>query len=78
MKTLDYPSKLFDLMQGSAGPCFFNRDRDWEYFKSGPINETGTGNSISRVSLLGPGSGLIFSQSRSKNRDGTIHSPGIH
>ena len=51
------------IYQGSLRPGFVNRVWDWDIFPSGPINETGTGNSIIVVSLLGPESGMVDSQS---------------
>ena len=53
---------IYSTMQASAGPGFIQRDR--EFFPFGPANEIGTGNYISSVSLLGPGSGMDLDQSR--------------
>ena len=56
-------NRTWDI-QGSAGPCFVNWDRDQEISQLGPEYEIWTGNSISQVSLSGPGSGMYFNQSR--------------
>ena len=44
--------------QGSAGPCFVKWD--WEISPFGPLNETGTWNSTSRVPAVETGIGNGF------------------
>ena len=67
---------LIGSLQGFAGAAFVNQYRDREITPFGPTNDIGTGNSISWVLLLGPGSGMDYNQSHYWDQDGTILSPG--